>query len=277
MNELTAGMGEIVFGGEGDVLVAQGLGSCVGLLLFDREAKIAGLAHIMLSDSSINRQAPLPRSILLAEADAGVREQLKRIFLNNQFEVIGEAEEKEKALALYRASRPSISLISAFLPPSKGVAVEALLGFDRNANILVLSSVTGKRETLSLLQRGARALLTLPFTEEQVISVAEEVLKSKLLKYADVGFPVLLDTLRSLGAKHLEAMIVGGAYMFPNLQEAGLLNIGKKNVEVVKSLLEQEGIKILYEETGGSVGRTFKFEVSTAGALLKTKDGVRDI
>jgi hypothetical protein len=92
MNELTAGMGEIVFGGEGDVLVAQGLGSCVGLLLFDREAKIAGLAHIMLSDSSINRQAPLPRSILLAEADAGVREQLKRIFLNNQFEVIGEAE-----------------------------------------------------------------------------------------------------------------------------------------------------------------------------------------
>ena len=32
-------------------LVTLGLGSCIGLVLFDQYAKVAGMAHIMLPDS----------------------------------------------------------------------------------------------------------------------------------------------------------------------------------------------------------------------------------
>lgn len=277
MNELIAGMGEIVFGGEGDVLVTQGLGSCVGLLLFDKERALAGLAHIMLSDSSINRAPVPPRSVLLAEHDVRIRDQLKHILLTHQFEVIGEAEEREKALELYQKMKPGISFISTYLPPDHvGTTVEALLGLDRNANVLVLSPVTSMRETLALLQQGARGLITTPFTEQKVIDVAEEALRTKLLKYANIGVPALIRTLHALGARELKAMVVGGAFMFPQLAESGLFNIGQKNVNAVKKLLAAEGISIVAEETGGSVGRTFKFEVATCGALLKTKDGVRD-
>jgi chemotaxis protein CheD len=40
-----------------DILLSQGLGSCVALTLYDSQNKIGGLAHIMLPDSS--RHAPV--------------------------------------------------------------------------------------------------------------------------------------------------------------------------------------------------------------------------
>ena len=45
-------MGEIeVSKRAGDELVARGLGSCIGLALIDREAGVAGMAHVVLPES----------------------------------------------------------------------------------------------------------------------------------------------------------------------------------------------------------------------------------
>lgn len=38
-----------------DRIRTSGLGSCVGLVLFDQEKKLAGLVHVMLPDSSFKR------------------------------------------------------------------------------------------------------------------------------------------------------------------------------------------------------------------------------
>jgi chemotaxis protein CheD len=40
---------------EGDVLVCHGLGSCVGITMYDRVAKVAGMAHAVLPDSRAGR------------------------------------------------------------------------------------------------------------------------------------------------------------------------------------------------------------------------------
>lgn len=46
---LTVGMGEVkVSSTPGEALCARGLGSCVGLIAYDSEARTAGLAHIVL-------------------------------------------------------------------------------------------------------------------------------------------------------------------------------------------------------------------------------------
>lgn len=39
------------------VIKTIGLGSCVGVIIYDSEAQVAGLAHVMLPDSSISREA----------------------------------------------------------------------------------------------------------------------------------------------------------------------------------------------------------------------------
>ena len=44
-----------------DKIRTLGLGSCVGIVIYDEFKKIAGLAHILLPDSSVTKQKPINR------------------------------------------------------------------------------------------------------------------------------------------------------------------------------------------------------------------------
>lgn len=55
MREWTAikvGMADLHTAKSPDILITVGLGSCVGIALYDPEAKLGGLAHVMLPDST---------------------------------------------------------------------------------------------------------------------------------------------------------------------------------------------------------------------------------
>ncbi|MDR0863188.1 MAG: chemotaxis protein CheD [Oscillospiraceae bacterium] len=52
MTQLTVGIADYKIGKSPDVLRALGLGSCVAIALYDRGAKIGGLAHILLPTST---------------------------------------------------------------------------------------------------------------------------------------------------------------------------------------------------------------------------------
>ena len=59
MAELMARMAEIaVSRHEADVLVALGLGSCIGVALLDRASLVAGLAHVVLPESRPGGSTP---------------------------------------------------------------------------------------------------------------------------------------------------------------------------------------------------------------------------
>ncbi|MHA7963054.1 chemotaxis protein CheD [Paenibacillus sp. CAU 1782] len=53
------GMADLNIGLAGAILKTTGLGSCVGLTLFDPVAKVAGMAHVMLPSSEIAREAQI--------------------------------------------------------------------------------------------------------------------------------------------------------------------------------------------------------------------------
>jgi chemotaxis protein CheD len=56
MNRRTVGIAGLKTGGPGGVLTAKGLGSCVGLAIWDRVRRRGVLAHIMLPHQSIARR-----------------------------------------------------------------------------------------------------------------------------------------------------------------------------------------------------------------------------
>lgn len=62
MSKMTvAGLGELVSGfGPENVLVCYGLGSCIGLALYDPAVKVGVLAHIVLPESTLGRGKPAP-------------------------------------------------------------------------------------------------------------------------------------------------------------------------------------------------------------------------
>jgi len=49
MTNISVGMGEIKFSNtSGDILIAPGLGSCIGIAMYDPKHKAGGLAHVVL-------------------------------------------------------------------------------------------------------------------------------------------------------------------------------------------------------------------------------------
>jgi chemotaxis protein CheD len=52
---IRVGMAEIKTGQPGDKLQALGLGSCVGVLFYDRQSRAAGMVHVMLPNSDVGR------------------------------------------------------------------------------------------------------------------------------------------------------------------------------------------------------------------------------
>ncbi|GGD68183.1 chemotaxis protein CheD [Paenibacillus nasutitermitis] len=75
-NVVKVGMADLNIVFDGSTLKTSGLGSCVGLTLFDERAKVAGMAHVMLPTSDIAREA----SINLAKyADTAIPELIARM------------------------------------------------------------------------------------------------------------------------------------------------------------------------------------------------------
>lgn len=74
---IRVGMAELqVTSGRNDILRTTGLGSCVGLTLFDQGAGVSGMAHIMLPDSGIAREHPFN---LAKYADTAIPELIRRM------------------------------------------------------------------------------------------------------------------------------------------------------------------------------------------------------
>ena len=95
---------------------------------------------------------------------------------------------------------------------------------------------------------------------------------TKPAKFADTGIPLMIDHIKRQGGNpnRLTAKLVGGAQMFSGLDEKFVLNIGQRNAQMVREILNKIGIRVLAEELGGNRGRTMIFDTSTGQVTIRT-------
>lgn len=60
IRQMVVRVGQIAVGGAADVLVTLGLGSCVAVVIHDADARVGGMAHILLPEPGRDREAPNP-------------------------------------------------------------------------------------------------------------------------------------------------------------------------------------------------------------------------
>lgn len=91
-------------------------------------------------------------------------------------------------------------------------------------------------------------------------------------KYADTAIPALLTEMKKKGAvqKNVKSYLVGGACMFGFNDGTGISSIGDRNVGAAREILEFLKIPVIFEETGGHVGRTITFNGETGKVSVKT-------
>jgi chemotaxis protein CheD len=112
---------------------------------------------------------------------------------------------------------------------------------------------------------GALAHIMLPHRPEST-----EPVTTFDYKFADVAFDVIIKELEknNIMRSRLTIKMIGGANMFPDVQGRSH-KIGEKNIEASKALVQQYGVRLVGEETGGNSGRALTFDLSNGIVTIK--------
>jgi chemotaxis protein CheD len=94
-------------------------------------------------------------------------------------------------------------------------------------------------------------------------------------KYADSAILALLDRLAGSGCRpaSLQALLIGGAQMFP-MSNATIASIGDQNVQAARRVLAERRIPIVFEDTGGTAGRSVVYSNATGKVAVKTLQAI---
>jgi len=114
----------------------------------------------------------------------------------------------------------------------------------------------------------------------QVAGMAHILLPNKSLsrttdnpaKFPQSAIPLLIEKMTALGAERgrLTARLIGGAAMFGNLSPSGAVQMGERNVVASRQVLQDHGIAVKAEATGGTVGRSVRMQAVDGLLMVRT-------
>jgi len=109
--------------------------------------------------------------ILLVEDHFMARMALRSILSGKkEFSIVGEAENGEQAISLYRQLKPDVTLMDLRLPGISGFEVITALKKEyRAARIVVLTNYEGSEDVYRALRNGAMAYLTKDASGQEVV------------------------------------------------------------------------------------------------------------
>jgi len=98
--------------------------------------------------------------------------------------------------------------------------------------------------------------------------------KKNRAKFANTAVEIMLKEMTDLGAvkRRVKAKIVGGANMFPNINQGSGMHIGARNIAALKDELKKRKIMLIAEDIGGNYGRSVEFFIETG--VVRTKSAL---
>lgn len=274
VDEIVVGMGRLFVVNEPVVLTCLGLGSCIGLMLYDEENHVSGLAHIMLPDSSNARFTTHEQSSLLAENDDYCLETMKNSLVNMGYEIKDIAKSADEVIEKFKQINPYLFLLDFNLSGNETQSlVNEIFKLNRSANIVV-ANTNNDPSYLELLSNGVLDVITKPLTKQKVELSLDLITSLRHLRFADVAIEKMLNKMYAMGCKHdkIKAKVAGGANMFTHSQIT-MRNIGKENTEMVLSTLQNKNIPVVNKNVGGNLGRTVRFNTNDFSAEITNKEG----
>lgn len=148
-----------------------------------RRARLASSARASVSTSE---QAPTtagPKRVVIAEDEAIIRLDLKETLGELGYEVVGEAGDGERAVALAEQLRPDVVILDVKMPVLDGISAASRIAAARIAPVVILTAFSQRDLVERARDAGAMAYLVKPFTPADLLPAIEMAMS----RYAELA------------------------------------------------------------------------------------------
>lgn len=119
----------------------------------------------------------MKRKLLIADDALIIREILKDLLANSDWEVVGEAADGKQAVELYTELKPDAVTLDMVMPEFDGMyALRRIMASDPGARVLMVSALDQPEIIDRAKKIGARGFIVKPFDSPQVLEALERTM-----------------------------------------------------------------------------------------------------
>lgn len=126
--------------------------------------------------SSSAASIPAARRVLVAEDESLIRMDLVEMLRDEGYDVVGEAADGERAVALATELRPDLVVMDVKMPVLDGISAAEQIVSQRIAPVLILTAFSQRDLVERARAAGAMAYLVKPFTPADLVPALEMAL-----------------------------------------------------------------------------------------------------
>lgn len=119
----------------------------------------------------------MAKNILICDDAAFMRMMIKDILTKNGYNIVGEAENGQKAVEKYNETKPDLVMMDITMPEMDGIqALKAIKATDSGANIIMCSAMGQQAMVIESIQSGARDFIVKPFQPDRVLEAVKKAI-----------------------------------------------------------------------------------------------------
>ena len=116
------------------------------------------------------------KTVLIVDDSSSLRNILKKILENLNYEVCGMADNGISAITKYKELKPDIVMVDMIMPQLGGLECLRLLRqVDPSVAVIMVSSVSSQETVISCLKEGAKHYILKPYDEAKIKQVMESL------------------------------------------------------------------------------------------------------
>ena len=121
----------------------------------------------------MTQQGILHRRVVIAEDEALIRMDLAEMLAEDGYDVVGQAGDGEKAVALARDLRPDLVVLDVKMPKLDGITAAERIAEERIAPVVILTAFSQRDLVERARDAGAMAYLVKPFSKQDLMPAVE--------------------------------------------------------------------------------------------------------
>lgn len=119
----------------------------------------------------------MANGILIVDDAAFMRMMIRDVLSKNGYEILGEAENGQKAIEKFKELNPDLVIMDITMPEVDGIqAVKEIKKISPDAKIVMCSAMGQQAMVIESIQAGARDFIVKPFQADRVLEAVKKVL-----------------------------------------------------------------------------------------------------